>query len=98
MHLTRPIDFAMTSTRNLLLIALLFIGYLLWNAWEQDYNRAPASAAVTSPSTAPAPAANSASPTSDVPGAGKPVVPPAAPIAPPIAANAPAAARVVVTC
>lgn len=97
MHLTRPIDFAMTSTRNLLLIALLFIGYLLWNAWEQDYNRAPASAAVTSPSTAPAPAANSASPTSDVPGAGKPVVPPAAPIAPPIAANAPAAARVVVT-
>src|SRR5262245_52702790 len=28
---------AMTSPRNLLLIALLFLGYLLWNAWQEDY-------------------------------------------------------------
>ena len=31
----------MTSPRNLLLIALLFLGYLLWNAWQEDYSHAP---------------------------------------------------------
>ncbi len=35
-------DSAMTSTRNILLIALLFIGYLFWTQWQQDYDQAPA--------------------------------------------------------
>ncbi|HEY6893403.1 MAG TPA: membrane protein insertase YidC, partial [Rhodanobacteraceae bacterium] len=43
----------MTSPRNLLLIALLFLGYLLWNAWQEDYVHAPP------PSTAETPAAAS---------------------------------------
>ena len=43
----------MTSPRNLLLIALLFLGYLLWNAWQEDYVHAPP------PSTAETPAATS---------------------------------------
>jgi YidC/Oxa1 family membrane protein insertase len=65
----------MTSPRNLLLIALLFLGYLLWSQWQEDYGHgaaapaastaAPASsetAPVSSPSTTSAadvPAANS---------------------------------------
>ncbi len=36
----------MTSTRNILFIALLFIIYLMWMQWEQDY-RAPAPPAAT---------------------------------------------------
>ncbi|MBC6942879.1 MAG: membrane protein insertase YidC [Xanthomonadales bacterium] len=47
----------MTSTRNILFIALLFIVYLMWMQWEQDYGapaQAPAvggPAATTSPAT-----------------------------------------------
>ena len=50
----------MTSPRNLLLIALLFLGYLLWNAWQEDYARGtpPAGTApVASTGTANTPAA-----------------------------------------
>ncbi|HEY6941769.1 membrane protein insertase YidC [Dokdonella sp.] len=41
----------MTSPRNFLLIALLFIGYLLWMQWQEDYGKSPAVAG-TSASTA----------------------------------------------
>jgi YidC/Oxa1 family membrane protein insertase len=34
----------MTSPRNLLLIALLFVGYLLYTAWQEDYGRGVAPA------------------------------------------------------
>jgi len=50
----------MTSPRNLLLIALLFLGYLLWNAWQEDYARGTPPAGTTpaaSTDTANAPAA-----------------------------------------
>jgi len=59
----------MTSPRNLLLIALLFLGYLLWAQWQEDYSHAgdtsaPPVAATkpgeTTPSTASPPAASSA--------------------------------------
>jgi YidC/Oxa1 family membrane protein insertase len=63
----------MTSTRNILLIALLFISYLLWTKWDEDYNApAPppaASGATTStasvgdtPNAAPAQASASTTP------------------------------------
>lgn len=42
----------MTSTRNILLIALLFIGYLLWTKWDEDYNTvAPATVASSATAT-----------------------------------------------
>src|SRR5690348_13384983 len=43
----------MTSPRNLLLIALLFIAYLLYTAWQEDYNGA-APANGTAATSAPA--------------------------------------------
>ncbi|MGH8324163.1 MAG: membrane protein insertase YidC, partial [Steroidobacteraceae bacterium] len=52
----------MTSPRNLLLIALLFISYLLWMQWEKDYG-APAASATQSAS----PAASEAATTSSAP-------------------------------
>ena len=57
----------MTSPRNLLLIALLFIGYLMWMQWQEDYHRPPAT-------TASAPATHGAGATSDAatPDAGVP--------------------------
>lgn len=54
----------MTSPRNLLLIALLFIGYLLWMQWQEDYARPQAAVA----EQAAAPAAPVAS-DADVPSA-----------------------------
>jgi YidC/Oxa1 family membrane protein insertase len=62
----------MTSTRNLLLIALLFIGYLLWTQWQEDYKRAPTqvadAAATTTPANAPTgTSAAAGSPAADVP-------------------------------
>ena len=72
----------MTSPRNLLLIALLFIGYLMWNQWQEDYNKpAAATTPATSADTAPAPAAAT-------PGSDRPVPESGAPTAPPVAANA----------
>ncbi|HEY0229984.1 MAG TPA: membrane protein insertase YidC [Dokdonella sp.] len=61
----------MTSPRNLLLIALLFISYLLWMQWQQDYDKpageilASTPAASTGNSAAPAPRS-----TADIPSAG----------------------------
>src|SRR5262245_57106457 len=92
----------MTSPRNLLLIALLFLGYLLWNAWQEDYvqHAAPATAetpAATSSGTATAPSAPangevpSASASSANPAATSPATPTAA-----TPANA-ASQRIVVT-
>jgi len=52
----------MTSPRNFLLIALLFIGYLFWMQWQEDYNKAPSATTATSASTAPvAPPGNAGS-------------------------------------
>lgn len=55
----------MTSTRNILLIALLFIGYLLWTKWDEDYN------AVTPPPVASnaTPASGNATVAGDTPSA-----------------------------
>jgi len=89
----------MTSPRNLLLIALLFLGYLLWNAWQDDYNHAAPPATTETPvatssgtSTAPAAPANGEVPSVSAPSAtaGTPAA------AAPTPANA-AAPRVVVT-
>jgi YidC/Oxa1 family membrane protein insertase len=44
-HLPR---FPMMNPRNLLLIALLFLGYLLWVQWQQDYHPAAVPVAATS--------------------------------------------------
>ena len=90
----------MTSTRNLLLIALLFIGYLLWNAWQEDYSRTPVlpnTATTPNPSGTGADAPAAAAPAADVPGAGT-ALPAAAPIAvAPATTNAGGPAHVVVT-
>jgi len=93
----------MTSPRNLLLIALLFLGYLLWNAWQEDYNRTATPATAETPvatsagaSTTPAAApANGEVPTAVTPAANAPATTPATPTAA-VPANA-AAPRVVVT-
>lgn len=57
----------MNSPRNILLIALLFISYLLWMQWQEDYNRAPDTVATsmspaTKDATGPAPASGAANP------------------------------------
>jgi len=79
----------MTSTRNILLIALLFIGYLLWTKWDEDYHApATATAAATAapqsgaiagdtPNAAPASAAATpaAVPNNDAPAVAAPVAP-----------------------
>ena len=61
----------MTSPRNLLLIALLFLGYLLWSQWQEDYSHgtAPPAANTAAPAaseTAPPASPGTASP-ADVP-------------------------------
>ena len=87
----------MTSPRNLLLIALLFIGYLLWMQWQEDYNKPGAEILASTPAATTNPAAPAVPSSSDVPSAG---TAPAA--APAVATDAPStavssAARVVVT-
>ncbi len=93
----------MTSPRNLLLIALLFLGYLLWNAWQQDYvQRAlPATTAQMPTATSSGAATASSAPANgEVPSASTPSANPAAmnPSTPTAATPANAAApRIVVT-
>ena len=85
----------MTSPRNLLLIALLFLGYLLWAQWQEDYGRAGAPAVSGAPSSSPpAPATNAAS-TPEIPVASPAETPAATPPAPTTAADG--APHVVVT-
>ncbi|MEP7096352.1 MAG: membrane protein insertase YidC [Dokdonella sp.] len=60
----------MNSPRNILLIALLFISYLLWMQWQQDYNHAPDTVATSASSTV----TNATTPTA-APGAANPEVP-----------------------
>ena len=79
----------MTSPRNILLIALLFISYLLWMQWQEDYDRAPAAVVIT---TASPTATNAAAPTpsgseskADIPTprtTATPALPNVAPVAP----------------
>jgi YidC/Oxa1 family membrane protein insertase len=89
----------MTSPRNLLLIALLFLGYLLWSEWQQDYGRGAEPAPADTPAAVQATAPPSTSPSNaspEVPSAG--TATPAATT--PEAANpapATASAKVVVT-
>ncbi|WP_395679786.1 membrane protein insertase YidC [Dokdonella sp.] len=86
----------MTSPRNFLLIALLFIGYLFWMQWQEDYNKAAstnaaatvANGAAVAPAASPADAAAPSPPRADGTAA-----PPAIPNA---AAEGEASARVVV--
>jgi YidC/Oxa1 family membrane protein insertase len=92
----RPSDSAMTSTRNILLIALLFIGYLFWTQWQEDYDHPAAQTAATSTSPANT-AASTPIPGTDVPAAANSPTPAVTPTA---AANAdkapPSAERIVV--
>ncbi len=93
----------MTSPRNLLLVALLFIGYLLWMQWQEDYHSGVAHtevkrASVTAVTNVPADtAATPSAGGADVPAAPPPTAAPAA--EPPNAANSgtPAVSHVVVT-
>jgi YidC/Oxa1 family membrane protein insertase len=93
----------MTSPRNLLLIALLFLGYLLWNAWQEDYvQRAlPATTAQMPTATSSGAATASSAPANgEVPSASTPSANPAAtnPSTPTAATPANAEApRIVVT-
>ncbi|MEO7755846.1 MAG: membrane protein insertase YidC, partial [Dokdonella sp.] len=57
----------MTSTRNILLIALLFIGYLFWTQWQEDYDHPPAQTAATATPSANTPAVTPAG--ADIPAA-----------------------------
>jgi len=89
----------MTSPRNLLLIALLFISYLLWTQWQQDYDK-PAGEILASTPTASTgnPAAPAVPSTADVPSAGTPPsTTPASVTDAPSTAPAAAAAHVTVT-
>ncbi len=58
----------MTSPRNLLLIALLFLSYLLWTAWQEDYSHATAP---TSPETASTTGAQGTTPAAPAPSTGE---------------------------
>src|SRR5579885_507003 len=81
----------MNQTRTLLVVALAFVAWLIWNQWQQDYGVQPRqtraqSAAQQVEANAPAgevPAANSSE---------SPSPPTPAAVAKPISANAPAAA------
>ena len=87
----------MTSPRNLLLIALLFLGYLLWNAWQDDYARPGAQPPAPNAATASAPATPaSGAATPEIPTASS--APPHTPATPPSSEPAAAsAAHIVVT-
>ncbi|MBN8728554.1 MAG: membrane protein insertase YidC [Xanthomonadales bacterium] len=83
----------MNSPRNLLLIALLFISYLLWMEWQKDYGQPPAEQASST-----APATPAAQPPADIPEAAAPAAPaPEAATAGGNGSAAPASQRVVVT-
>lgn len=74
----------MNNPRNLLLIALLFLGYLLWVQWQQDYHPpTPTSAAATGGAAGetarPATAAAQPSAIPDIPTATPDTTTPAAP-------------------
>ena len=58
----------MTSPRNLLLIALLFLSYLLWTAWQEDYSHATAP---TTPETASTTSAQGTTPAAPAPSSGE---------------------------
>jgi YidC/Oxa1 family membrane protein insertase len=74
----------MSSTRSFLFVALAFVAFLLWQAWQQDYAPKPAVApaattqssatpiAATIPSSAEVPQASSATPAAATPAATNP--------------------------
>ncbi len=68
----------MNSPRNLLLLALLFISYLLWMEWQRDYGQL-----TPAPSSAPTSQAANGAPVDDVPAA------PAIPAEPSTSASTP---------
>ncbi len=57
----------MDSQRNLLIIALLFVSFMIWQAWEQDKNPQPQQQTTQTTTTA----AGSAPPTRGVPASGR---------------------------
>jgi YidC/Oxa1 family membrane protein insertase len=81
----------MSSTRSFLFVALAFVTFLLWQAWQQDYAPKPAAAPIAT--TAQAPVATPTIPSSaEVPQAS--TAAPAAPAAVPASAPAPSAQRI----
>ncbi|HEX6832073.1 MAG TPA: membrane protein insertase YidC, partial [Rudaea sp.] len=61
----------MPNTRPFLLFAFLLVGFLLWQAWQQDYGPKPAPAAgavATKTTDASVPAGNADVPTAAAPG------------------------------
>jgi len=94
MQLERLSDSVMTSPRNILLIALLFISYLLWMQWQEDYGQ-PAATTAASTTTAPV----TTPPGADVPtaAASTPATSTSSAVAPTTAsATTPSAERIVV--
>ena len=82
----------MPNLRALLLVTLAFTGFLLWQAWQQDYaNRAPVAAADTPGAIEAGDPAAAIAPAADVPSA--PATPAADGAAVPAAAGVEAAAR-----
>ena len=79
----------MNQTRTFILFGLLAVGYLLWQAWEQDYGPKPVAAATATSSagSAAAPASASSSDAS-VPGAPPDAAAPVATPTPAIASQA----------
>ena len=78
----------MSSTRSFLLFALAFVGFLLWQAWQQDYSAPPPQPTAGAPAQSNASNAGSA----EVPAAVGPAqagLPAAPPASAPAAANAP---------
>lgn len=88
------------QTRTLLVVALLFVAWLLWNQWQQDYAPQPAQTAVQQASAAdenthnPAPesAAPGEVPSANAPSSGASAAAPGANVAPAIPTNAAPAA------
>lgn len=57
------------QTRTLLVVALLFVAYLIWNQWQQDYATPPPAAATQQASAQSAPAADVGTASGEVPSA-----------------------------
>ena len=85
----------MNQTRTLLVVALLFVAWLIWNQWQQDYAAPQAAQAGVQSSGAPSPATSAEVPaTAAAPGtsAEVPATAARATAQPPVAPSAPASA------
>ncbi|MBS0433185.1 MAG: membrane protein insertase YidC [Proteobacteria bacterium] len=73
----------MNQTRTLLVVALLFVAWLLWSQWQQDYAAAPQTRGATTSSSSPSSGTSPANGSGEVPVANAPSAPGKPPVANP---------------